>query len=82
MINGLRRIPVCVWLAVFAILSPAISWAETSQQTIELGREAELIAIRTLAFAGPDGPHHQVNRGPGRPSVPKKGFSLEHGTWE
>lgn len=51
MINGLRRIPVCAWLAVFAILSPAVSWAETSQRAVTLGRETELIAARTLAEA-------------------------------
>ncbi|MBZ0169569.1 Lipid A 3-O-deacylase (PagL) [Candidatus Methylomirabilis lanthanidiphila] len=79
MINGLRRIPVCVWLAVFAILSPAISWAETSQQTIELGREAELIAIRTLAFAGPDGPPSSGEQRSRSTIRPEEGF--QSGTW-
>lgn len=79
MINGLRRIPVCVWLAVFAILSPAISWAGTSQQAIELGREAELIAIRTLAFAGPDGPPSSGEERSRLTIRPEEGF--QSGTW-
>ncbi len=79
MINGLRRVPVCVWLAVFAILSPAISWAETSQQAVALGRETELIAIRTLAFAGPDGPPSAVAQVPTSTIHPEEGFQA--GTW-
>ncbi|MDE2059658.1 MAG: acyloxyacyl hydrolase [candidate division NC10 bacterium] len=78
MINGLRRIPVCFWLAVFAILSPAISWAEASPQAVTLGRETELIAARTLAFADTQDP----------PAVEKEGIPTLHpeegfqaGTW-
>lgn len=79
MINGLRRIPVCIWLAVFVILPPAISWAETSQQAaVTLGRETELIAVRTLAFAGTEGPPPAAKGS--RPTLrPEEGF--QSGTW-
>lgn len=88
MINGLRRIPVCIWLAVFAILSPATSWAETpmslsladpgdpSQQAVTLGREIELIAARTLTFADKEDPVEKE----GIPTLhPEEGFQA--GTW-
>ena len=78
MINGLRRIPVCVWLAGFAILSPAISWAETSQQAVVLGRETELIAARTLAFASTEDP--PADEKGAKPTLrPEEGF--QSGTW-
>lgn len=90
MINGLRRIPVCIWLAIFAILPPAISWAETSmpllpadqgdpgQQAVTLGRETELIAARILAQAEApqDDPAQQKEKGV---ISPQDGFQA--GTW-
>lgn len=78
MTNGLRRIPVYIWLAVFAILPPAISWAETHQEAVTLGRETELIAARTLAFAGTEGPP-PVERGKQPTLRPEEGF--QSGTW-
>lgn len=79
MINGFRRISVCFWLAVFAIVPPALSWAEISQQAVATGRETELIAIRTLAFAGPDGPPSS-GEGRSRSTIrPEEGFQA--GTW-
>ncbi|HWQ68700.1 MAG TPA: acyloxyacyl hydrolase [Patescibacteria group bacterium] len=79
MISGLRRIPVYIWLAMLAILSPTISWAETSQQAVELGRETELIAVRTLAFAGStEGPPSVESEQ--KPTFhPEEGF--QSGTW-
>ena len=76
MINGLRRIPICVWLAVFAILPPAISWAETSQQAVTLGRETELIAARTLDQAEAPQDDSAQQQGVIRP---QDGFQA--GTW-
>lgn len=90
MVNKLRRIPVCIWLAMFAILPPAISWAETSlplltadqgapsQQAVTLGRETELIAARTLAFAGPED-SHQIETEKKPTFSPEEGF--QSGTW-
>src|SRR5574337_2143099 len=79
MINGLRRVPVYIGLAVFVILSPALSWAETSQQAVALGRETELIAIRTMAFAGPDGPPAAAEQRSKSTIHPEEGF--QSGTW-
>jgi hypothetical protein len=79
MISGLRQIPVYIWLAMFAILSPALSWAETSQQAIELGRETELIAIRTLAFAGTEGSPPSREEKSKSTIRPEEGF--QSGTW-
>jgi hypothetical protein len=76
--NGLRRIPVCIWLAVFVILPPAISWAETSQQAVAIGRETELIAVRTLAFAGMEDPP-PVEKDGKTTLRPEEGF--QSGTW-
>lgn len=78
MINGFRRVSVCFWLAAFAILSPTISWAETSQQAVALGRETELIAVRTLAFAGTEGPPAAAS-GQNPTFHPEEGF--QSGTW-
>lgn len=78
MINGLRRLPVYIWLAVFAILPPAASWAEISQEAITLGRDTELIAVRTLAFASTDDPP-SIEKG-NKPTLhPAEGF--QSGTW-
>jgi hypothetical protein len=90
MVNKLRRIPVCIWLALFAILPPAISWAEASipllpadqgapsQLTVTLGRETELIAARTLAFASTEDPSPVEKRE--KPTLrPEEGF--QSGTW-
>jgi hypothetical protein len=79
MINGFRRIPVYVWLAVLAIATPAVAWAETSEQAVALGRETELIAIRTLAFAGPDGPPSSGTEKSTSTIRPEVGF--QSGTW-
>jgi lipid A 3-O-deacylase len=79
MINGFRRVSVCFWLAVFAILSPAISRAETSQQAVALGRETELIAVRTLAFAGTEGPPSSREEKSTSTIRPEEGF--QSGTW-
>lgn len=79
MIHGLRRVPMYVWLTVFAILSPTLAWAETAREAVELGRETELIAIRTLAFAGQDGPPAS-GEGRSRSAIrPEEGFQA--GTW-
>lgn len=78
MTNGLRRIPVYIWLAVFAILPPAISWAETHQEAVTLSRETELIAARTLAFASAGG-SSPVEQGEKPTLHPEEGF--QSGTW-
>ncbi|PWB79170.1 MAG: hypothetical protein C3F08_07390 [Candidatus Methylomirabilota bacterium] len=78
MIKRLRHVPVYVGLAVFAILSPAIARAEVAQQ-IALGRETELIAIRTMAFAGPDGPPAAGEQRSQSTIHPEEGFQF--GTW-
>jgi hypothetical protein len=79
MINVLRRIPVTVWLVVFTLLTPVLSWAETSQQAaVTLGRETELLAVRALAFAGTEGPPPAATSS--RPTLrPEEGFQA--GTW-
>jgi lipid A 3-O-deacylase len=79
MINGFRRVPVYVWLAVLSIVSPALAWAEISQQAVAMGRETELIAARTLAFAGPDGPPSSGERRSQSTIRPEEGFQA--GTW-
>lgn len=79
MTNGFRRVPVYVWLAVLSIVSPAFASAETTQQTVAMGRETELIAIRTLAFAGPDGPPSSGEEKSKSTIRPEEGF--QSGTW-
>lgn len=80
MISGLRRIPVYIWLAMFAILSPAASWAEIlPQEPVALGRETELIAVRTLAFAGTEGPPPSGEERSKSTIRPEEGF--QSGTW-
>lgn len=79
MLNGFRRVPVYVWLAVLTIVSPTVAWAEIPQQTVALERETELIAIRTLAFAGPDGPPSSGDEKSQSTIRPEEGF--QSGTW-
>lgn len=79
MTNGFRSVPVYVWLAILSIVSPALAWAETSQQAVAMGRETELIAIRTLAFAGPDGPPSAAAERSRSTIRPEEGF--QSGTW-
>lgn len=80
MINALRRIPIGIWLAVFAVLLPAASWAEIPQEAVTLGRDTELIAARTLAFASTDNPP-AVEKGNKPTFHPKKDFKRERGIW-
>lgn len=79
MMNGFRRVPVYVWLAVLAVVLPAVTWAEIPQQAVALERETELIAIRTLAFAGPDGPPSSGEEKSQSTIRPEEGF--RSGTW-